>query len=302
MTIPAEIQTYLDYLRFERRLAAHTLAAYTRDLMEFADWCQQNQLVPWQITQQQPIRLYASTCHRQGLSAKSLQRRLSCLRGFYRYRLREGLIKHNPAEGVRAPKAERKLPAALDVDQMSHLLAIPDDEPLDKRDRAILELFYAAGLRLAELAALDVQDMQQQDGALRIVGKGNKERQVPMGKMALQAISNWLKVRGQLADTDEAALFVSQRGNRLSHRAIEQRIQQRAIQQGMPRHVHPHMLRHAFASHLLESSSDLRAVQELLGHADISTTQIYTHLDYQHLAQVYDKAHPRARKRAVTAC
>lgn len=296
MTSPAEIQAYLDYLRFERRLAAHTLAAYARDLTHFSAWCEQHKFVPWEITEQQPIRHYASACHRQGLSAKSLQRRLSCLRGFYGYRLREGLTNKNPAEGVRAPKVERKLPATLDVDQMAHLLTVPGDAPLDKRDRAMLELFYSAGLRLSELAALNVRDMQQLDGVLRILGKGNKERQVPIGKMADQAVQDWLKVRGQLADLDESALFVSQRGGRLGHRAIEQRIQQRAIQQGMPRHVHPHMLRHAFASHLLESSSDLRAVQELLGHSDISTTQIYTHLDYQHLARVYDQAHPRARK------
>ncbi len=293
---PTELQTFFDYLRFERRLAAQTLAAYERDLGDFTTWCEQSGLSPWRITEQQPIRLYLAASHRQGLSPKSLQRRLSCLRGFYRFRLREGLTASNPAEGVRAPKAERKLPATLDVDQMTHLLAIPGDTPLDRRDRAIMELFYAAGLRLAELAGLNVSDVQTSDHWLRVLGKGSKTRQAPMGKMAEQAIQNWLSVRGQLAALEEPALFVSQRGGRLGRRAIEQRIQQRAIQQGMPRHVHPHMLRHAFASHLLESSTDLRAVQELLGHADISTTQIYTHLDYQHLARVYDQTHPRARK------
>jgi integrase/recombinase XerC len=179
---------------------------------------------------------------------------------------------------------------------MAQLMRIPGDQPLDFRDRAILELLYATGLRLSELANLQVSDLHNHQGVLTVVGKGNKQRQVMLGQLADQAIQAWLNVRGKLAAPDEPALFVSQRGQRLSHRAIQLRVQRRAIQQGIPRHLHPHMLRHAFASHLLASSSDLRAVQELLGHADISTTQIYTHLDYQHLAQVYDQTHPRARK------
>jgi integrase/recombinase XerC len=215
----------------------------------------------------------------------------------FRFLLREKRVDNNPAEGVRAPKSGRKLPATLDVDQVARLLEIEGDAPLDRRDRAILELFYSSGLRLSELAALDVAQVQTSDRLLEITGKGAKTRRVPIGSKALQAIDTWLQVRTGLSSLDETALFVSRRGTRLSPRSIEQRIALRARQQGMPRHVHPHMLRHSFASHLLESSGDLRAVQELLGHADIGTTQIYTHLDFQHLAQVYDKAHPRARKR-----
>jgi integrase/recombinase XerC len=214
--------------------------------------------------------------------------------------LREGRVQANPAEGVRAPKVNRRLPHTLDADQLAHLMELPGDTPLDRRDRAIMELFYSSGLRLSELVALDVTDMRSSDGLLQVTGKGNKARRLPVGRFAQAAIEDWLSERAHLARADEAALFVSQRGTRLSPRSVEARLRQRAIEQGMPRHVHPHMLRHSFASHVLESSGDLRAVQELLGHADISTTQVYTHLDFQHLAQVYDQAHPRARRKKPT--
>ena len=291
------LQGFLDYLRFERRLSPRTCEAYRRDLLDYIDWCDQASLDPWQQVDQQRIRHYAAARHRDGLGAKSLQRHLSSLRGLFRHLLREGRLNSNPAEGVRAPKVQRKLPATLDVDQVGQLMNVTGDDPLDYRDRAIMELFYSSGLRLSELAALDVDALDNKDGLLDVLGKGSKMRRVPVGRLAREAVAAWLQVRGQLAKSDEAALFVSQRGGRLSPRSIEQRIKQRAMQQGMPRHVHPHMLRHSFASHMLESSADLRAVQELLGHADIGTTQIYTHLDFQHLAQVYDQAHPRARKK-----
>jgi integrase/recombinase XerC len=290
-----QLQNYLQYLAAVRQLSPRTVNSYQRDLNDYANWCASHDLMPWQNVNQQQIRQYVATRHRQGLSAKSLQRHLSCLRGFFRHQLREKHIQHNPVEGVRAPKQQRKLPATLDVDQMAHLLDMPTQSPLDLRDKAILELFYSSGLRLSELAALDVGTLGN-NRLLRVLGKGSKEREVPVGRMAIEAIQAWLAVRPGLAKTGENALFVSQRGHRISHRAIQLRIQKHALQQGMPRHVHPHMLRHAFASHLLESSANLRAVQELLGHSDISTTQIYTHLDYQHLAQVYDAAHPRAKK------
>ena len=291
------LQQFLDYLRFERRLSPRTVEAYQRDLLEYLQFCEQHELPPWQGVPQQQIRRYAAARHRDGLSGKSLQRHLSSLRGLFNFELREGRIAHNPAEGVRAPKVKRKLPHTLDVDQVGHLLEIPGDTPLERRDRAIMELFYSSGLRLSELAALDIQALRNTDGLLDIVGKGGKARRVPVGRLAREAVDAWLQVRGELASREESALFVSQRGTRLSPRSIEARIQKRARERGMPRNVHPHMLRHSFASHLLESSADLRAVQELLGHADISTTQIYTHLDFQHLAQVYDQAHPRARKK-----
>lgn len=291
------VQKFIDYLRFERRLSARTLDAYQRDLLDYQQFCERHQLHPWHGVQQQQIRQYAAARHREGLSGKSLQRHLSSLRGLFNFQLREGLIENNPAEGVRAPKTQRRLPKTLDVDQVGHLLDIPGDDPLDRRDRAIMELFYSSGLRLSELAALDVHALCSNEGVLDIVGKGSKARRVPVGRLAREAVDAWLAVRGQLARNEETALFVSQRGTRLSPRSIEARISKRAREQGMPRHVHPHMLRHSFASHLLESSADLRAVQELLGHADISTTQVYTHLDFQHLAKVYDQAHPRARKK-----
>ena len=291
------LQDYLDYLQFERRLSPQTLAGYRRDLQTYLSWCEEHRLSPWRRAAQQQIRQFIAHRHRGGIGGTSLARQLSALRGMFRFLLRERRVDSNPADGVRAPKSGRRLPATLDVDQVAHLLEIEGDTPLDRRDRAILELFYSSGLRLAELAALEVGQVQTSDQLLEITGKGAKTRRVPMGSKALQAIDAWLTVRAGLASTDESALFVSQRGRRLSPRSIEQRIALRARQQGMPRHVHPHMLRHSFASHLLESSGDLRAVQELLGHADIGTTQIYTHLDFQHLAQVYDKAHPRARKR-----
>ena len=293
----AELRQFLDYLRFERRLSPRTVEAYQRDLLEYLQFCDQHHLCAWNRVNQQQIRRYAAARHRDGLSGKSLQRHLSSLRGAFNFRLREGLIDSNPAEGVRAPKVQRKLPATLDVDQVAHLLEIPGDDPLDFRDRAIMELFYSAGLRLSELASLDTHAVRNNDGLLDVLGKGSKARRVPVGGKAQQAIEAWLRVRGQLASHDEAALFVSSRGGRLRPRSIEARLQQRARQQGMPRNVHPHMLRHSFASHMLESSADLRAVQELLGHADISTTQIYTHLDFQHLAKVYDQSHPRARRK-----
>jgi integrase/recombinase XerC len=280
---PIDLGPFLDYLHYERRLSPRTLAGYRRDLECFVD--------------SQHVRAYAASRHRQGLSPKSLQRHLSAIRAWFRYLLREGRVAANPAEGVRAPKVKRRLPHTLDADQVGHLLEIPGDGPLDRRDRAIMELFYSSGLRLAELVAVDVADVQSSDGLLQVTGKGRKSRRVPVGRLAREAIDTWLRARPQLAAAGETALFVSRRGRRLSPRAVEARLRQRAIEQGMPRHVHPHMLRHSFASHVLESSGDLRGVQELLGHADISTTQIYTHLDFQHLAEVYDSTHPRAKRK-----
>lgn len=291
---------FIAYLRYERRLSPRTVQAYRRDLGDFLNWCGTHALNPTDTLDQQYIRQYAAGRHRQGLAPKSLQRHLSALRTWFRFRLREGDASSNPALGVRAPKGDRRLPATLDIDQLSHLLALPGDEPLDRRDRAIMELFYSSGLRLAELVALNVGDIAGDDDMLEVLGKGNKSRLVPVGRLARQAVDAWLQVRGQFAQLMEAGLFVSVRGTRLSARSVEARLRLRAIQQGMPMHVHPHMLRHSFASHLLESSGDLRAVQELLGHADIGTTQIYTHLDFQHLAQVYDQAHPRARRHKDT--
>ena len=295
-TDPA-LTAFLDYLHYERRLSPRTLAGYRHDLVEFLAWLREAGHDDWSRVKSQQVRNYAASRHRQGLSPKSLQRHLSAIRAWYRYLLREGRVSINPADGVRAPKVSRRLPHTLDADQLSRLMELPGDAPLDHRDRAIMELFYSSGLRLAELVALDVADMRTSDDLLQVTGKGSKTRRLPVGRFAREATERWLAVRPQLAKAGEPALFVSQRGSRLSARSVEARLRQRAIEQGMPRHVHPHMLRHSFASHVLESSGDLRAVQELLGHADISTTQVYTHLDFQHLAQVYDQAHPRAKRK-----
>ena len=291
------LDPFLAYLKYERRLSGRTLDAYRRDLSTFIDWCDEHCLSLPDGVDGQHVRAYVAQRHRQGLAPKSVQRHLSAIRAWFRYLVREHLATRNPAEGVRAPKVRRTLPHTLDADQLGRLLELPGDGPLDRRDRAIMELFYSSGLRLSELVALNLGDLAAADEVLEISGKGAKTRRVPVGRMARGAIAAWLEMRAQLAREGETALFVSQRGNRLSARSVEARLHQRAIEQGMPRHVHPHMLRHSFASHLLESSGDLRAVQELLGHADIGTTQIYTHLDFQHLAQVYDASHPRAKRK-----
>ncbi|MEA3274309.1 MAG: tyrosine recombinase XerC [Pseudomonadota bacterium] len=292
------LAAFLHHLAHERRLSNHTLTNYRRDLSRVRDWVEQDKLGPWEQLDQPTVRRYVAWRHRSGASGKTLQRELSALRSLYRYLLREGVVGHNPALGVRAPKSSHKLPATLDVDQLCSLLDRPDDEPLALRDTAMIELFYSSGLRLAELVSIDLGDINMEDATLEVTGKGAKTRRVPVGGEARKAIGRWVAVRGNYADANERALFVSLRGSRIHPRTVQQRLQRWALEKGATRNVHPHMLRHSFASHLLESSGDLRAVQELLGHSDIGTTQIYTHLDFQHLAQVYDKAHPRAKKKS----
>ena len=293
----ALLEQFLNHLAHERRLSPRTLDAYRRDLEDFSRWNNEQGQRPWLQLRQMDIRNYTATRHRQGLSGRSLQRRLSALRSFFRYLIREGHLEQDPAQGVRAPKSNRKLPATLDVDQMETLLAPAGDDPLNLRDNAMMELLYSSGLRLAELVSLDLGDLDLHEAMVEVTGKGARTRRLPVGRRARGALENWLAVRGTLAGPDERALFVSQRGTRISPRSVQARIDLQARRQGTLRHIHPHLMRHSFASHLLESSGDLRAVQELLGHADISTTQIYTHLDFQHLAQVYDRAHPRARRK-----
>lgn len=291
------LSRFVTYLTHERRLSPRTVTAYRRDLSVLHGWCRAQRVTTWAELTQHHVRHYAAQRHRQGISAKSLQRELSSIRSFYRFLMREGAASANPALGVRGPKVRRRLPAVLDPDQVARLLDMPADDPVALRDRAMMEMFYGAGLRLAELVALDVGDLPRDDDLLEVTGKGAKTRRIPLGRMAREALKGWLGVRSRLARADEPALFVGVRGRRISPRTVETQLRRRAVEQGTPANVHPHLLRHSFASHLLESSGDLRAVQELLGHADISTTQIYTHLDFQHLAQVYDRAHPRARKK-----
>ncbi|MCL7715003.1 tyrosine recombinase XerC [Stenotrophomonas mori] len=290
------IQAFLSYLQVERRMSAHTLDAYRRDLAALAQWCEAQQAGAPAGLDSDQVREFIASGHRRGLAPRSLQRRLSALRSFYAWLLRNRVIATSPAAGLRAPKAPRKLPQVLDADEAVQLVELPTDAPLGLRDRALLELFYSSGLRLSELCALRWRDIDVASAMVRVHGKGNRERTVPVGSHALAALQAW---RGDSGGTAEAPVFPGRGGGPISQRAVQIRIKQLAQRQGLFKHVHPHMLRHSFASHILESSGDLRGVQELLGHADIATTQIYTHLDFQYLAKVYDAAHPRAKRRGA---
>ncbi len=293
----AWVGKFLHHLARERRLSPHTAAAYRRDLASLAKFCATHDIKAWQHLDSQHVRSFAAACHRAGLGPRSIQRRLSAVRSFYRYLLREGQTTSNPAQDVSAPKAARRLPKTLDADQMTRLIEVSGDDPQVTRDRAMMELLYSSGLRLAELVSLDLAAVDLSDRTVRVTGKGNKARIVPVGSHAIAALRAWLKQRANLAGSGETALFVGKRGSRISPRTVQARIKHWARVQGIDARVSPHMFRHSFATHVLESSGDLRAVQELLGHANISTTQIYTHLDFQHLARIYDETHPRARKR-----
>ena len=288
------IDRFLHHLETERRLSANTRKGYRRDLAELQEFCVANRIVRWQDLDTHAVRRFAAQTHRRGLSGRSIQRRLSAVRSFYNYLLREQLVSHNPANDVRAPKTESRLPDTLNVDDISRLLNVTAQDTLVIRDLAILELMYSSGLRLGELVGLDTGDVDLRERMVRVTGKGAKTRVVPVGAKAIAALEAWLQLRP--AAPCVTAVFTTRQGRRLSARAVQDRVRRLGLRQGVPGNVHPHTLRHSFASHLLESSGDLRAVQELLGHADISTTQVYTHLDFQHLARVYDKAHPRARK------
>ena len=293
----AWIGRYLAHLRTERRLSPHTEAAYRRDLDALAAYCDSEKLGDWKGLDSHHVRTFAAREHRDGLGPRSVQRRLSAVRGFFNYLIREKVLAANPAVEIRAPKAAKRLPKTLDVDQVASLLAPRPSDALSRRDLAMLELLYSSGLRLAELAGLDVADLDLADRTVRVLGKGSKTRVLPVGAKAVQALRTWLGERTGLAKDGTGALFIGQNGRRLGARAIQRRIGRWAARSGLNVPVHPHLLRHSFATHLLESSRDLRGVQELLGHADISTTQVYTHLDFQHLARIYDESHPRARRR-----
>ena len=288
------LRGYLDHLVQIRRASAHTVAAYRRDLGAVADWLAERGHAGWDHIATADLRDYLAHRHRAGAKPASLSRLASALRSFYTWQMRQGFADTNPATDLRAPKKPAKLPETIDVDDLTRVLDAAPDDTLETRDLALLELFYSAGARLAEVAELDLADIDLAEGEARVIGKGNKERRVPIGAKAAAALDRWLAVRNTLATPGVTALFVSQRGTRLSRRSIAARMARWALTHGLPVHLHPHKLRHSFATHLLESSADLRAVQELLGHAHISTTQIYTHLDFAHLSRVYDAAHPRA--------
>jgi integrase/recombinase XerC len=301
------IERFLSHLHVERRMSGHTVAAYRHDLQALASFCARRDVRRWSSLNNFQVRAFAAAEHAGGIAPRSIQRRLSAVRSFYEYLMREGHAKSNPALEVRAPKTKKRLPATLDADQMARLLDFRADDSLSVRDKAMMELFYSSGLRLSELVGLDVSAVDLKDRTVRVLGKGNKTRIVPVGRHAVEALKRWLAERAALARRDPVAaahqgrLFVGKSGRPLSVRAVQLRVGTWARRQGLSMHVHPHMFRHSFATHLLESSGDLRGVQELLGHADISTTQVYTHLDFQHLASVYDAAHPRARRRPRTA-
>ena len=302
-----DVAAYLSHLEIERRMSAHTLDAYRRDLGTLVDWASAQGQHDLLTLDGAAIRAFVASEHRRGLSPKSLQRRLSGCRSFYQWLLKHGRIAANPAAGVRAPRAPRKLPQVLDVDEAVALVEVPTDAPLGLRDRALLELFYSSGLRLSELRLLRWRDLDLEQGLVNVLGKGSRERTVPVGSHACKALAEWRaesaasgSARGPGAGSlpgPEAPVFPGRGGAPISARAIQLRLRELARRQGLFKRVHPHLLRHSFASHVLESSGDLRGVQELLGHADIATTQIYTHLDFQHLAKVYDDAHPRAKRR-----
>jgi integrase/recombinase XerC len=288
---------FIRHLEMERRLSPLTCKNYRRDLEALAKWLGSSGVEDWRSVDAEHIRAFSAACYRKGLSARSIQRRLSAARTFFRYLIREKAVSKNPITSVSAPRSKKRLPGNLDADRMARLLEIPGDGPLVDRDRAMLELLYSSGLRLAELVDLNVGDVDMQDATVRVTGKGNKDRIVPVGRHALRALRQWSLSRGDLATAGEPALFVSNRGGRISPRSVQARVKHWARHQGIDANVYPHLFRHSFATHVLESSHDLRGVQELLGHANISTTQVYTHLDFQHLAQIYDQTHPRARRK-----
>ncbi|EPE6797490.1 tyrosine recombinase XerC [Vibrio alginolyticus] len=291
------LERFYEFLRSEKGLSLHTQRNYKQQLETMAQHLAEMGLKDWSQVDAGWVRQLAGKGMREGMKASSLATRLSSLRSFFDFLILRGEMSANPAKGVSAPRKKRPLPKNLDVDEVSQLLEVNEDDPLAVRDRAMMELMYGAGLRLAELVGVDVRDVQLRSGELRVIGKGDKERKVPFSGMATEWVGKWLRVRSDLAAPGEPALFVSKLGTRISHRSVQKRMAEWGQKQSVASHISPHKLRHSFATHMLESSNNLRAVQELLGHENISTTQIYTHLDFQHLAQAYDQAHPRARKK-----
>ena len=293
MSAAGPVEAFLEHLRVERNVSAHTRDAYQRDLAALCAWAAMRSRGVLELRNDE-IRAFVASEHRRGLSPKSLQRRLSACRSFYLWLLKRGRIDANPADAIRAPKAARKLPQVLDVDEAVQLVEVATDAPLGLRDRALLELFYSSGLRLSEVCALKWADLDFAQGLVTVLGKGSKQRIVPVGSHARNALA---ALREEAAGQPGDFVFPGRGGAQISSRAVQLRVKKLAAQRGVYKRVHPHLLRHSVASHRLESSGDLRGVQELLGHADIATTQIYTHLDFQHLAKVYDAAHPRAKRK-----
>ena len=293
-----EIQEFLSYLESVKQYSKHTISGYKRDLTKLSGYLLNIDIEDWQSVNEHELRTFVNSERRRGLSPRSIQRVLSTSRSFFEYLLVEGIIKLSPAQNINSPKSAQLLPKAMDADLVQRLLDFKPNGLIEVRDKAIAELLYSSGLRLSEVCTLDVQDLELKERVCRVTGKGNKMRVVPVGKKAIQAIRDWLIHRKELKNSKSSsseAMFLNNKGKRISARSIQLRLEKLCAQRGLPG-INPHMLRHSFASHVLESSGDLRAVQEMLGHADIATTQIYTKLDFQHLSKVYDSAHPRARK------
>lgn len=307
MVSPESIEAYLDEIAQQRRQSPHTVSNYRRDLKVLCGLASELAgLVDLAAIETSHVRRFVAHLHARGLGGRSLARTLSAWRGFYRWLVLHGKMDANPVDGVRPPKSPKALPKVLSPDEANRLLDLPPPsaesssavDVQEIRDQAMFELFYSSGLRLAELAALDLSSADDlATGEIRVLGKRNRRRLVPVGRLACAAIATWLSRRPEIAAPEETALFVGLRGRRINPRVIEERLLRRARHQGIPTRVHPHMLRHSFASHLLQSSGDLRAVQEMLGHASIASTQVYTHIDFQHLAKIYDAAHPRAKRK-----
>lgn len=299
--LAGELAAFIEYLRVERQLSPHTRSNYQAHLEAMTAELVKLGVDDWARLEASQVRSLVTRMHKAGLAPRSLATKVSALRSFCDWQVRQGRLVANPARGIVTPKQGRPLPKNLDVDEMYQLLNITDEQdPLAVRDRAIMELMYSSGLRLAELVGLNLADVKLDERQLRVTGKGARERVLPVGRMAVEWLQKWLKLRPLLAGDEQEALFVSKRKQRLSARSVQERLDGWGNKQALNAHVHPHKLRHSFATHMLESSGDLRAVQELLGHADLSTTQIYTHLDFQHLAKVYDSAHPRAKRDPAT--
>ncbi|MGF1779609.1 tyrosine recombinase XerC [Vibrio nomapromontoriensis] len=291
------LERFYEYLRSEKGLSLHTQRNYRQQLETMGVHLYEMGVSDWTQVDAGWVRQLAGKGMREGMKASSIATRLSSLRSFFDFLILRGELNANPAKGVSAPRKQRPLPKNLDVDEMAQLLEVNEEDPLAVRDRAIMEMMYGAGLRLAELVGIDVKHLNMSSGEIRVIGKGDKERKVPFSGQAVEWAKKWLKLRGSIAKSGEPALFVSKLGTRISHRSVQKRMAEWGQKQSLASHVSPHKLRHSFATHMLESSNNLRAVQELLGHENISTTQIYTHLDFQHLAQAYDQAHPRAKKK-----
>jgi len=292
-----DIQRYLSHLASQRGLSEVTIDNYQRNLNEFIELLKPKHIQTWQQLDTHQVRLLAKQLHQKGIKARSIATKLSALRSFLEYLVKNDQLSSNPAKGVSAPKLDKPLPKNISVDGMDQLLDIHGDDPLTLRDHCMMELMYSSGLRLSELVGINLQDIKLSEKEIMVMGKGSKQRLLPITKSAVEAIQRWLKVRVEFTESGEDALFLSKQKRRISARSVQMRMEKWGLEQSLPSHVNPHKLRHSFATHMLESSGNLRAVQTLLGHADLATTQIYTHLDFQHLAEVYDKAHPRAKRK-----